>query len=67
MKITLKNGSSRDIPAGETVGSALSALGLTIGQDILAAKVNGQTVDLSSTLTEDAEVIPTSIRQCRRS
>ncbi len=58
MKITLKNGSSRDIPAGQTVGFALSALGLTLGPDILAAKVNGQTVDLSSTLTEDAEVAP---------
>jgi len=58
MKITLKDGSSRDIPAGQTVGSALSALGLTLGPDILAAKVNGRTVDLSSTLTEDAEVTP---------
>ena len=58
MKITLKNGSSRDIHAGGTVGSALSALGLTLSADILAAKVNGQTVDLSSILTEDAEVIP---------
>ena len=58
MKITLKDGSSRDIPAGQTVGSALSALGLTLGPDILAAKVNGQTVDLSSALTDDAEVAP---------
>jgi len=58
MKITLKDGSSRDIPAGQTVGSALSALGLTLGPDILAAKVNGRTVDLSSTLTEDAELTP---------
>ncbi|TMQ30534.1 MAG: threonine--tRNA ligase [Nitrospirae bacterium] len=58
MKITLKNGSSRDVPAGQSVGSVLSALGLTISPDILAAKVNGQTVDLSSALAEDAEVIP---------
>jgi len=48
MKIRLKDGSSRDIPAGQTVGFALSALGLTLGPDILAAKVNGQTVDLST-------------------
>src|SRR3990167_9588312 len=58
MKITLKDGSSRDIPAGQTVGSALSALGLKLGPNILAAKVNGQTVDLSRALTEDAEVAP---------
>ncbi|MEP6958703.1 MAG: threonine--tRNA ligase, partial [Nitrospirota bacterium] len=58
MKITLKNGSSREIPAGQTVGSSLAALGLTLGPGILAAKVNGHTVDLSSTLMEDAEVTP---------
>ncbi len=58
MKITLKDGGSRDIPAGQTVGSALSALGLTLGPDILAAKVNGQMRDLSSVLTEDAEIAP---------
>jgi threonyl-tRNA synthetase len=58
MKITLNDGNSRDIPAGQTVGSALSALGLKLGSNILAAKVNGRTVDLSSSLTEDAEVTP---------
>jgi len=58
MKITLKDGSSRDIPAGQTVGAALSTLGLMRKPDILAAMVNGRTVDLSSVLTEDAEVIP---------
>ena len=58
MKITLKDGGSRDIPTGQTVGSALSTLGLTLGSDILAAKVNGQMRDLSSILTEDAEVVP---------
>src|SRR6185503_10302611 len=58
MKITLKDGSSRDIPAGQTVGSALSALGLMSKPGIIAARVNGRTVDLSSTLTEYAEVVP---------
>jgi threonyl-tRNA synthetase len=58
MKVALKNGQSRDVPAGQTVGSVLSTLGLTLGPDVLAAKVYGQTVDLSSTLTEDAEVTP---------
>ncbi|TKB94654.1 MAG: TGS domain-containing protein [Nitrospira sp.] len=58
MKVTLKDGSSRDVQAGQTVSAALSALGLRLGSDILAAKVNGHTVDLSSVLTEDAEVTP---------
>src|ERR1043165_4393925 len=58
MKVTLKDGSSREIPVGQTVRSALSAFGLTLGPEILAAKVNGQMVDLSHPLTEDAEVIP---------
>ena len=58
MKITLKDGNCLDIPAGQTVEAALSAFGLKLGRDILAAKVNGRAVDLSSTLTEDAEVAP---------
>ena len=58
MKVALKNGDSREVPAGQTVGSALTILGLTLSRDILAAKVHGKTVDLSSPLTEDAEVTP---------
>jgi threonyl-tRNA synthetase len=55
MKITLKDGPSRDLNAGETAGKVLAALGVQDRQ-VLAAKVNGQVVDLSRPLTEDATI-----------
>ena len=58
MKITIKGGSSGNLPDGQTVATALSSLGVPVGQDILAAKVNGQTVDLSRPLSEDAVLEP---------
>ncbi|MDQ1291481.1 MAG: threonyl-tRNA synthetase, partial [Nitrospirota bacterium] len=58
MKITLKDGNSQIIEKGQTVGAALKACGLSVGSDVLAAKVNGIVVDLSRPLTEDAIVEP---------
>ena len=58
MKITLKNGRSSDLPSGQTVAAALSSLGVQVGGDIFAAKVNGQVVDLSKPLAEDAVLEP---------
>jgi len=58
MKIDVTNGPSGEVQAGQTVGSALSALGITLSPDILAARVNGAVVDLSSPLVEDATVEP---------
>ncbi len=58
MKITLKDGTSRDVQAGQTVGEALSAAGVVLGTDIVAAKVNGTVVDLSQKLSEDATLEP---------
>ena len=58
MKITLKDGTFRDLPAGQTVGEALSVTGVVLGPDIIAAKVNGVIVDLSRELREDALVEP---------
>ncbi|MDP1755957.1 MAG: TGS domain-containing protein, partial [Pseudohongiella sp.] len=58
MKITLKGGNSQVLETGQTVGAALKACGLSIGSDVLAAKVNGVVVDLSRPLTEDAVVEP---------
>jgi threonyl-tRNA synthetase len=57
MKISVKDGPSGDIQTGATVGSALSELGV-IGQDILAAKVDGSVVDLSSPLSGSSVVEP---------
>ena len=58
MKIEIKGGPSGEVQAGVTVGTALSVLGIPLSTDILAARVNGTTVDLSYPLSEDALVEP---------
>ncbi|ALA56767.1 threonine--tRNA ligase [Nitrospira moscoviensis] len=58
MKITLNDGRSSEVRPGETVGAALAALGVRDRGDLLAAKVNGQIVDLSKPLHEDATLEP---------
>ncbi|MBY0247747.1 MAG: threonine--tRNA ligase [Nitrospiraceae bacterium] len=58
MNITIKDGLSKDVQTGQTVGDVLSALGISLGKDILAARVNGTVVDLSHPLSEDATIEP---------
>ncbi|MCP9471760.1 MAG: threonine--tRNA ligase [Nitrospira sp.] len=58
MKVTVKDGPSGDVQTGQTVGTALSALGVPVGIDIVAARVNGSVVDLSTPLREDAVIEP---------
>jgi threonyl-tRNA synthetase len=58
MKITLKDGTCREVPAGQTVGQALSLAGVPLGPDVVAAKLNGAVVDLSREFTADATVEP---------
>ena len=58
MKITLKGGNSQVLEKGQTAGAALKACGLSVGSDVLAARVNGLVVDLSRPLTEDAVIEP---------
>lgn len=58
MKIVLQDGRTGDLRPGETVGAALAALGVKDTRNILAAKVNGQIVDLSRPLHEDATLEP---------
>lgn len=57
MKISVKDGPSGDIQAGETVGAALSELGV-VHRDILAAKVDGAVVDLSRPLSGNSVIEP---------
>ncbi|MBS0166277.1 MAG: threonine--tRNA ligase [Nitrospira sp.] len=57
MKIALKDGHSTEIRAGDTVGTALSSLGVA-GQDVLAAKVDGTVVDLSRPLAGGTLIEP---------
>ncbi|MBH0176403.1 MAG: threonine--tRNA ligase [Nitrospira sp.] len=58
MKVAIKDGHSKEVQTGHTVGDALSALGVSLGTDILAARVNGTVVDLSCPLSEDATIEP---------
>ncbi len=58
MKITINGGSTGDVRSGQTVGAALSALGVVLSHDVFAARVNGTVVDLSRPLSEDAVVEP---------
>ncbi|MFO0705433.1 MAG: threonine--tRNA ligase [Nitrospira sp.] len=58
MKITVKNGTGQVLEKGQPAIAALKACGVTVSPDILAVKVNGQVVDLSRPLTEDAVIEP---------
>ncbi|MCP9451865.1 MAG: threonine--tRNA ligase [Nitrospira sp.] len=58
MKITIKDGPSGEVGEGHTVADALQALGVSLGLDILAARVNGTVVDLSMPLHGDAVIEP---------
>ncbi|MEW6245767.1 MAG: threonine--tRNA ligase [Nitrospirota bacterium] len=56
--VTLRDGTKKEVPAGCTIGEALVRAGVPLGPDILAAKVNGQPVDLDRILAEDATIEP---------
>jgi len=58
MNVNVKDGPSGEVQPGQTVGAALSALGITLNHDLLAARVNGTVVDLSHPLTGDATIEP---------
>ena len=57
-KVTLKNGKSFDVPPGQNVAQALAAGGVIVGPEVLAATVNGSSVDLSAPLIGDATAEP---------
>jgi len=58
MKVALKNGRALTIDNdGGSVQTALSSLG-ALDSQVLAAKVNGQVVDLSKPLSDDATIEP---------
>ena len=58
MKITLKDGKSQVLESGQTAAAALKACGIAMGPEVVAAKVNGEVVDLSRLVTEDAVIEP---------
>ncbi|SLM47628.1 threonyl-tRNA synthetase [Nitrospira japonica] len=57
MKVVVKNGPALTIDNGGSVQTALSSLG-ALDPQVLAAKVNGQVVDLSKPLAGDATIEP---------
>ena len=58
IQISFPDGTTRQVPAGTTVGDVLRGDRPSLSRDILAAKVNGAPVDLSVAVTEDALVEP---------
>lgn len=53
VKITLPDGSSREIPKNTTVGDVAYSVGKRLGKDAVAGVVNGSIVDLSHQLDVD--------------
>jgi threonyl-tRNA synthetase len=58
MKITLADGATRDLPVGVTVAQALKELGVSADHDVVAARLNGDPVDLTAPLNQDATLSP---------
>ena len=56
VKITLPDGSSRDLPRGTTASDVAKSISPRLADAALAAKVNGKVVDLNRPIEEDAEV-----------
>ncbi|MCJ7436499.1 MAG: threonine--tRNA ligase [Acidimicrobiia bacterium] len=54
--ITLPDGSTRAMPKGSTPGDVALAIGKRLGKDALAAKVDGEWVDLGRPLDADGQV-----------
>ncbi|MBX5477241.1 MAG: TGS domain-containing protein, partial [Clostridia bacterium] len=56
IRLRLPDGSERRVPAGTTALQVAQAIGPRLAQAALAAKVNGELVDLDRPILEDAEI-----------
>src|SRR5437660_5591742 len=56
LKITLPDGSSRELPRGTTAYDVANSISPRLADAALAAKVNGKVVDLNRPIEENAEV-----------
>jgi threonyl-tRNA synthetase len=56
VKVTLPDGSVRDLPRGASVRDLAEGIGARLAKAAVAAKVNGQVVDLARPLEGDAQV-----------
>ncbi|MDE2435308.1 MAG: TGS domain-containing protein, partial [Sphingomonadales bacterium] len=56
IKISLPDGSSREMPAGSTPADVAAAIGPGLAKAALAARVDGELVDLSRPFAGDAHL-----------
>jgi threonyl-tRNA synthetase len=56
LTVTLPDGSTRSYPAGVTPAEVAASIGRRLAEAAVAARVNGDVVDLGSPITADAEV-----------
>ncbi len=56
LNITLNDGSIRQVEAGTTLQELVKAISNSLAKKVLAAKLDGKTVDLTTPLTQDAKV-----------
>ena len=56
IKITLKDGSVKDFPAGISAYEAAKEISMGLARNACAAKINGKNADLRDTLSEDCEL-----------
>ncbi len=56
VKVTLKDGSVREVLSGTTLAELASSISRSLGKAVLAAGINGEIKDLSDALTEDVSV-----------
>ncbi|NLL53399.1 MAG: threonine--tRNA ligase [Peptococcaceae bacterium] len=56
IKVTLKDGSVRQVPAGTTIREVASSISQGLARAAVAAKVNGRVEDLNTALQEDAQL-----------
>ncbi len=57
VKVTLPDGSVREYPKGITIAEAVQQIGKGLAKAALAAKVDGELVDLSRTLEHDCHLV----------
>ena len=56
LKITMKDGSVREVEQGTSILDFVKQVSNSLAKKVLAAKVNGETKDLTTVLREDAAV-----------
>ena len=55
--VTLPDGSQHDFPAGSTAADVAASIGKRLAKDALAAKADGEWIDMSTPLTSDTDAV----------